>query len=168
MPLVDRLPSAPTPNLIRATWTSDHPRPRSNNTPGESARMAEPSPLSTGDRYGLGTDGTLRGSGRPCPPASSEDHVIRRYRRTADGLTVSSLRCGSFRDVPQAERRWCSGDAAERLGQFLNRQGRVRGRAGVYWRAIATFMSVSVSGMRSPERSIVTRLSVPVKAKLSG
>jgi hypothetical protein len=60
MPLVDRLPSAPTPILIRATWTSDHPRPRSNNTPGESARMAEPSPLNTADRYGLGTDGTLR------------------------------------------------------------------------------------------------------------
>jgi hypothetical protein len=36
-----------------------------------------------------------------------------------------------------------------------------------YWRAIATFMSVSVSGMRSPERSIVTRLSVPVKGKSS-
>ena len=35
-----------------------------------------------------------------------------------------------------------------------------------YWRAMATFMSVALSAMRSPERSKVTRLSVPVKANV--
>ena len=68
------------------------------------------------------------GSGRPYPVASSEDHVIRRYRRTADGLTVSSLRCGSLRDVPQADPA-----QSKALAQELIVKEKVQYLAGFYF-----------------------------------